>query len=290
MTGFARADGGDDVVGWSWEVRTVNGKGLDIRIRLPAGYERLEKAVRDRCAGHLTRGNVQVNLSTTAGARAQRLVINEDVLAALVEAMERVGRTIDARPPSLDGILALRGVLEMEDVVADEGRRAALDAELITGFDAALDDLGTMRAGEGEAIGAVLAARLDEMARLTKEAEASPARTPEAIRTRLAEQVAVLLDSAPALDPDRLHQEAAILATKADIREELDRLYAHIEAARGLLAGGGAVGRRLDFLAQEFNREVNTLCAKSNDRQLTATGLEMKAVVDQMREQIQNLE
>jgi uncharacterized protein (TIGR00255 family) len=290
MTGFARADGGGDVVGWSWEIRTVNGKGLDIRTRLPAGFERLEKPVRDRCAERLTRGSVQINLSTTAGTQAQHLTINEDALAAIVDAMKRVGGMIDARPPSLDGILALRGVLEMEDAAADEDTRAALDTELVAGFDTALDELGAMRAGEGEAIGAVIMTRLDEMARLTGEAEASPTRTPEAIRTRLAEQVATLLDAAPALDPDRLHQEAAILATKADIREELDRLHAHIEAARGLLASGGPVGRRLDFLAQEFNREVNTLCAKSNDRRLTATGLEMKAVVDQMREQIQNLE
>ncbi|MCB1490076.1 MAG: DUF1732 domain-containing protein, partial [Bauldia sp.] len=154
----------------------------------------------------------------------------------------------------------------------------------------ALAALVAMRAREGEAIGSVLTARLDEMKRLTDAAEASPARAVETIRARLAEQVATLLDAAPALDPDRLHQEAVILATKADIREELDRLYAHIAAARELLASGGAVGRRLDFLAQEFNREVNTLCAKSNDRSLTAIGLDMKAVVDQLREQIQNLE
>lgn len=290
MTGFARASGGGDIMGWSWEVRSVNGKGLDVRIRLPAGFERLEREARDRCAGRLTRGNVQVALTTSVGAKAQRLAINEDGLAKVIDAMERIGQRIDAQPPTLDGILSLRGVVEIEDVAEDEESRETLDGELMDGLDAALDDLAAMREGEGEAIGAVLSARLDEMVKLTADAEASPARTPEAIRTRLAEQIATLLDAAPALDPDRLHQEAAILATKADIREELDRLHAHIDAARELLAAGGPVGRRLDFLAQEFNREVNTLCAKSNDRALTATGLDMKAVVDQMREQIQNLE
>ncbi len=290
MTGFARLDGGGELLRWTWEIRSVNGKGFDVRIRLPVGFERLEPSVRERSAARLARGNVQVALSTNAETAGQRFTINEDVLAKVIDAMERIGRKITVQPPTLDGILALRGVVEMEDAVADEAARQAVDAELLTGLDAALDDLVAMREREGAAIGALLATRLDEMAGLTGQADASPSRAPETIRARLAEQVATLLDAAPALDPDRLHQEAVILATKADIREELDRLHAHADAARDLLAKGGAVGRRLDFLAQEFNREVNTLCAKSNDRALTAIGLDMKAVVDQMREQIQNLE
>lgn len=290
MTGFARADGGGDIVRWAWELRSVNGKGLDVRVRLPAGCDRLEPEVRERCAARLTRGNIQVALSTSAGTEGQRLTINEDVLATVLDAMERIGKKLAVQPPTLDGILALRGVVEVEDRVADEATRETLDAEILAGLDAALDGLVTMREREGAAIGRVLALRLDEMAELTDDAEASPARAPETIRTRLAEQIATLLDAAPALDPDRLYQEAVILATKADIREELDRLHAHIAAARELLGKGGPVGRRLDFLAQEFGREVNTLCAKSNDRALTAIGLDMKAVVDQMREQIQNLE
>lgn len=289
MTGFARADGGE-AMRWTWELRSVNGKGLDVRIRLPSGFERIERDARDRCTTKLGRGNIQVSLSTTAVAGAQTLTINEDVLARVIDAMARIGQKIEAQPPTLDGILALRGVVEVEDIAADETARDALDAEILAGLDAALVDLAAMRGREGAAIGALLSARLDELASLTAAAEASPARQPETIRARLAEQVAALLDAAPALDPDRLHQEAVLLATKADIREELDRLHAHIAATRDLLAEGGPIGRRLDFLAQEFNREVNTLCAKSNDRALTAIGLDMKAVVDQLREQIQNLE
>ncbi len=290
MTGFARADGSTAGVRWIWEMRSVNGKGLDLRLRLPPGSEHLEVPVRERCARRLTRGNIQATLSLDSDAAGQRFRINEAVLAEVMAVMERIGSRLNVQPPTLDGILAIRGVVDVGDEVPDEAARAALDAAVLAGLDAALADLVIMREREGTAIGGVLAMRVDEIARLAGAADASPARTPEAIRARLAEQIATLLDAAPALDPDRLHQEAVLLATKADIREELDRLAAHVEAARALLSEGGPVGRRLDFLAQDFNREVNTLCAKSNDRALTAIGLELKAVVDQLREQIQNLE
>lgn len=291
MTGFAREEGAGPLQRWTWELRSVNGKGLDIRFRLPPGFERLENPARERCAARLTRGNVQASLSVASVAgEGQRFRINEAILARVLEAMSRIDAGFAVQPPTLDGILAIRGVVELEEPVAEEGDRAATDTLILASLDRALTSLAGMRAREGEAIGVMLLARLDEMTRFAGEAERLPARTPEAIRKRLVEQVAALLDAAPALDPDRLHQEAVLLATKADIREELDRLGAHIAAARGLLADGGAIGRRLDFLAQEFNREVNTLCAKSNDRALTAIGLEMKTAVDQMREQIQNLE
>jgi uncharacterized protein (TIGR00255 family) len=290
MTGFARADGTTAGVRWTWEIRSVNGKGLDLRLRLPSGFERLDLAVRERCAARLTRGNIQGTLTIDSEAGGERFRINEAVLAEVLKAMERISGKIDVQPPTLDGILAIRGVVDLVEIAPDEASQAALDEGLLAGLDTALADLVVMRAREGVAIGAVLAARLDEIARLAGAAEASPARTPEVIRQRLAEQIAALLDAAPALDPDRLHQEAVLLAAKADIREEIDRLDAHVDAARALLTAGGPVGRRLDFLAQEFNREVNTLCAKSNDRALTAVGLELKAVVDQLREQIQNLE
>ena len=290
MTGFARHDFPGSGYRATWELRSVNGKGLDIRLRLPPGFERLEVPVRERCAARLARGNVQASLAIQAEASAQRFRINEEILQGVLSAMERIDARFTVQPPTLDGIFAIRGVVELEDADEDETSNAASDAAMLAALDTALDDLVAMRAREGAAIAVAVGARLDAIERLAGDAEASPARTPEAIRARLAEQIATLLDAAPALDPDRLHQEAVLLATKADIREEIDRLQAHVAAARELLAAGGPVGRRLDFLAQEFNREVNTLCAKSNDRALTATGLDMKAVVDQLREQIQNLE
>ena len=290
MTAFARVDGAGEGYRWTWELRSVNGKGLDIRLRLPPGFDHVEPGAREKIAARLVRGNVQAGLAVQHEAGATSVRVNEDVLAEVIAAMARVGAAVTAAPPTLDGILAIRGVLETAESEPDEATRARLAGLIIADLDRAAADLVAMRAGEGAAIASVLSARLDEMERLTRAAEASPARTPEAIRTRLAEQVAALLGAAPALDPARLHQEAVLLATRADIREEIDRLYAHIAAARELIAGGAAVGRKLDFLAQEFNREVNTLCSKSNDRALTGLGLEMKAAVDQLREQVQNVE
>ena len=290
MTGFARTDGSGGAYRWTWELRSVNGKGLDVRLRLPPGFEQLEAMSRERIGAALVRGNIQATLTMQHQAGAGRVKVNEQVLAEMIAAMERIGKKISAAPPTLDGILALRGVLETVDEADDEAGRTAMMARILTDLDAAVAGLVADRGREGRAIGAVLSSRLDEMARLAHAAETSPARTPEAIRTRLAEQIAALTATSTGLDPDRLHQEAVIIATRADIREELDRLAAHNEAARGMLAEDGPIGRRMDFLAQEFNREVNTLCAKSNDRGLTSIGLELKALVDQFREQVQNLE
>ena len=290
MTGFARADGTAFGYRWTWEIRSVNGKGLDIRHRIPPGFERPDAPARERCAASLARGNIQATLTVASDATANHIKVNQDVLGEVLAAMRSVAEKIDAQPPTLDGIFAIRGVIEFAEDEIDESTRSSLDGDILETLDRALADLVAMRAGEGTAIGAVLNARLVEVASLVRAAEASPARSPEVIRTRLAEQISTLLDASPKLDSDCLHQEAVILATKADIREEIDRLDAHVVAATELLAKGGPIGRRMDFLAQEFNREANTLCAKSNDRALTATGLELKAVVDQLREQIQNLE
>jgi uncharacterized protein (TIGR00255 family) len=290
MTGFARAAGAGHGYRWTWELRSVNGKGLDIRLRLPPSFDTLDQPVRERIGKLLQRGNLQVGLSLQRETTAQALRVNEELLRQVLDLVRRVGSEIDAAPPTLDGLLSIRGILETVDAEDDPAVAEALATDLLADLDIALSELVIARNREGAAIGAVLNARMDEIERLTAAAEASPARTVEAIRKKLADQVAALLDASPALDPDRLHQEAALLATRADIREELDRLTAHVAAARALLAEGGPVGRKLDFLAQEFNRETNTLCAKANDRSLTALGLDLKAAVDQLREQVQNLE
>ncbi|HEY4863772.1 MAG TPA: DUF1732 domain-containing protein, partial [Xanthobacteraceae bacterium] len=216
--------------------------------------------------------------------------VNEEVLAALLETIHKIAKRVDASPPSLDGILGLKGVMEITETEENAGDRREAEGAVAKGFEAALSDLVNARRNEGAALARVLEARLVEIARLTAAAEASPARAPEAIRARLAEQVKSIIGTGEKLDSDRLYQEAILLAAKADVREELDRLKAHVEAAQKLLAEGGPVGRKLDFLAQELNRESNTLCAKSNDVSLTAIGLDLKAAVDQFREQVQNLE
>jgi len=290
MTGFARTDGFDHAHRWTWEMRSVNGKGLDIRLRLPPGFDRLEMPVKERAGKLFVRGNCAFNLTLQRETPATTLKINEQVLDAVIAAMNLVALKVDATAPTLDGILAIRGVIEQADATDDPEMRASLDAALLAGADAALDALATARAQEGASIRAVLEGHIARIEALTEAAERNPARRPEAIRERLRAQIEELIGAAPTLDPQRLHQEAILIATKADIREEIDRLTAHVGQARQLLATGGAVGRRLDFLAQEFNRESNTLCSKSNDTDLTAIGLDLKAAVDQLREQIQNIE
>jgi len=292
MTAFARVQGESGAVRWTWELRSVNGKNLDLRIRIPTGLEALEPKIRERCSKVLRRGNVTLGLSMQRDQGEAVLSINENALEAVLAAIELLkARVPDVSQPSLDGILSQKGVFELKEPEDDEETRSVLHSALLTTLDRALLDLVDMRHTEGTAISKVLNAQIDKISDLTNAAEALPARTLEAIRTRLQAQVAALLDvSNGQLDAQRLHQEAAILATKADIREELDRLHAHVKAVRDLTEKGGAIGRRLDFLAQEFNRETNTLCSKSNDVALTTIGLDLKSVIDQMREQIQNLE
>ncbi|WP_244501826.1 YicC/YloC family endoribonuclease [Stappia sp. ES.058] len=291
MTGFGRVDAGEGGARWTWELRSVNGKGLDVRLRLPSGLEVMESHCRETAAGEMSRGNVTVGLSFQRAQREAVPQINEAALNAFLAALETVHRRVpDAAPVALDGILAQRGIIEWKEPEEDPAERARLISALKASLAAALDALIAMRRSEGAAIETVLRGQLSKIARLTQAAEAAPSRHPEAIQARLAAQVEALLGTGAPLDVERLHQEAVLLATKADIREELDRLQAHVEAALALLDGGGAVGRRLDFLAQEFNREANTLCSKSNGTELTAIGLELKTVIDQMREQIQNLE
>lgn len=290
MTGFARSHGAATNYAWSWEIKSVNAKGLDLRLRLPPGFDGVEVAVRARAAETLSRGNVYATLTVTREGAAPVVRINEPVLDALVNAIGSLKGRVNARKPSLDGLLGLKGVIEIEDQAETEEAKAAAEAAFVAGFSEALKGLSEMRRHEGSALGVILSARLDEMAALAARADQAPGRQPEAVKKKLADQIAQLLEGSQRLDPDRLHQEAILLAGKADIREELDRLAAHIAQARKLLSGGGAIGRRLDFLSQELNRETNTLCSKSNDIELTNIGLELKSVVEQFREQVQNLE
>jgi uncharacterized protein (TIGR00255 family) len=290
MTGFARGHGVSGSYAWAWEVKSVNGRGLDLRLRLPPGWDAIEAPVRARTAERLARGSIQANLTVERSGIQPVVRINAGVLEAILTTVRQLAPRIEASPPSLDGLLALKGVMEVDDAEESEAERRTAEAAAIVGFSEVLSALAEMRRHEGAALGRVLAARLGEIAALAKRAEHAPGRRPEAIRARLAEQVAALMAQSDRFDPDRLHQEAILIATKADVREELDRLAAHVAQARLLVDQGEPTGRRLDFLAQELNREANTLCAKANDVELTNIGLELKAAVEQFREQVQNVE
>ncbi|MEO8137655.1 MAG: YicC/YloC family endoribonuclease [Betaproteobacteria bacterium] len=291
MTGFARAVAEQDGTSIAWEVKSVNGKNVEVRLRLPQGFERLEPAVRQTLQKRFSRGNFQATLTIgrAAGAQAQP-VVNEAFLRDLAGLAKRLQEQFGVAPATADGLLALRGVLDIPESAETEEARAALDTAILSALEVALGGLEQARRGEGAALAALLSGHIDAIEALTLGAEADPSREPAAIRERIAEQVRLLMDASANLDASRLHMEAAFLATKADIREEIDRLKTHVASGRVLLAGGGAIGRKLDFLAQEFNRESNTLCSKSNAAAVTAIGLELKAVVDQFREQVQNLE
>jgi len=291
MTGFARASTTSGPFSLNWEIKSVNAKGLDLRLRLPPGWDGIEAAVRKAAALKLQRGTVYATLNVARAQAAPDLRINEEVLSALVRVAKNLAAELNAPPPQVDGLLAVKGVVELVEPEESEAVRASAEAQAAALFAGALDALCDMRQREGAALRDILTQRLDEFGALAARAEQAAARAPELIRARLDEQVKTLLESAGArLDADRLHQEAVLIAARADIREELDRIAAHIAQARELLAKGGAVGRRLDFLAQEFNREVNTTCSKANDLDLTRIGLDMKNVVEQFREQVQNLE
>jgi uncharacterized protein (TIGR00255 family) len=288
MTGFARTAGTAGIHAWAWEIRSVNGRGLDVRVRVPPGFEILAEAARKRLTGAFARGTLHVNLSVSSDAGPPRPRINEAALAALLEALARLPASAALRPPSYDGLLGIRGVVEFTD--EGEDALAAIEAPALAGLEAVVLALKEARASEGRALESVVTGHLDSIARLTGEAERHPARGTEAIRERIAAQVGALLEASQALDPQRLHQEAALIAVRADIREEIDRLHAHVAALRILLGQGGPIGRKLDFLSQEFGREASTLCAKAGDAGLSRIGLELRTVVDQMREQVQNVE
>jgi uncharacterized protein (TIGR00255 family) len=288
MTGFAREAGAIGGHAFAWEVRSVNGRGLDVRVRVPPGFDRFSEAARKLVSSAFSRGTLHINLTVTSQAASARPRINREALEALVAEAGRVALPPGMAPASLDGLLAIRGVVEIAE--EDEDAAGALEAPLTAALTALVASLKQARGAEGQALEAVLRGHLETIARLTAEAEAHPARSVEAIRERLAGQVAALMEGNAALDPQRLHQEAALLSVKADIREEIDRLHAHVAALRALLVQGGPIGRKLDFLAQEFGREASTLCAKAGDPGLSRIGLDLRTTVDQLREQVQNVE
>lgn len=293
MTGYARAEGRDAQGSWVWEGKSVNGRGLELRCKSAPGYDGLEVHAREAAAKRLKRGSVQLSLAVRAEADQSQVKVNEALLEQLLGICGEWQKKHPAvQPARLDGLLAIKGVLEAaEGEVADaDALRAAREEAMKASLEAMLDQLAAMRRVEGARIAAVLASQLDEIATLAARAGACAVLRPEAVRERLRAQVAQVLEAAPSLPEERIAQEVALIAVKADVREELDRLAAHVAAARDLLAQGGAIGRKLDFLAQEFNREANTLCSKSSDVELTRVGLDLKAVIDQFKEQVQNIE
>ena len=290
MTGFSRSEGMAEGMSWAWELRSVNGRGLELRFRLPGGFDGLEAGLKDIAGKVLKRGNVTANL-TIKRDEAARLVADPAALGQVLKlAMEVAAHIPGAEPPRAEALLALPGVLRSVAPEQNEAAMAAQASAVQAGFAQALDGLKTARQGEGTRLGLVLAGHLDEIERLCARAAAEAAGQPAMQRARMLDVIRALLAEVPALPEERIAQEVAVLAGKSDVREELDRLDAHVHAARGLLADGETVGRRLDFLVQEFNREANTLCSKSASVTLTATGLKLKATIEQFREQVQNVE
>ncbi len=287
MTGFASAAGRDGETAWTWELKSVNGRSLDIRCRLPATLEGLEPAVRAHLQERFKRGSMTATLSLAKPTGALRLRLNQAVVDQLEDIIEALSIRVKADTPRLDGLLGIKGVVEAIEEEAEPEQR---ERAILATFTDAADALARTRAQEGERLAAVLTTHLDEAEAAAKRAALSAAAQPEAIRKRMAAQIDALLQAAPALPAERLAQEAALLAARADVREEIDRLRSHLSAARELVRDGGAIGRRLDFLCQELNREANTICSKSTDLELTRAGLDIKTVVDQLREQVQNIE
>lgn len=289
MTGFARVAFEVDGAKFSWELKSVNARGLEVRLRLPPGLDHLEADARVMVRAEVARGSCFFVLQKEGDAARPQLSVNEDALALVVAAARRLAAAEGIAMPTADGLLAIPGVLR-DGSATEEGEAAERrDAAILTALGEAISGLAATRLEEGGRLAAVLDRQLAEIARLVDEADRISAEAPEVLKARIREQVALLTAEPNGLNPERLHQEALLAATRADVREELDRLRSHVAGVRDLIRAGGAVGRRLDFLAQEFNREANTLCAKAFDRRLTAVGIEIKATIDQFREQVQNL-
>ena len=291
MTGFARAASTHEEWSWSWELKSVNAKGLDVRTRLPMGFDGLEVATRGKLSKAFKRGSITAALTLRQSGGATRYQINRPHLDILVSESKRIaGENPDLAPASADGLLGLRGVIEVEDDDAVDQERAGLESLMVSSLDEAVTMLSSTRAEEGARLGQVLNEFIDHLSSLLDDVAKAAELQPDIIKERLKSQIEDLVSDISVLDPTRLEQEAAIIMTKADIREELDRFAAHIASVRELMAEGGPVGRRLDFLCQELNREANTICSKAHDTSVTRLGLDMKATVEQFREQVQNIE
>lgn len=290
MTGFARTSGAVGDFLWTWELKSVNGRSLDVRCRVPQGFEAMDGLARQAAAEYLKRGNLSANLTVDDVASRGRLTVNRTALDQILSLVAEMQGRIDARPASLDGLLGLKGVLELETPPVDADTLARRQKAIEAGLKQAMTELGAMRQIEGKRLADVIGGHLDEVERLRVAAVSTAGAQPINIRRRLEEQLRELMPEGIPVDPERLAQELAIVAGRADVREEIDRLAAHVAATRDLIKKGGAVGRKLDFLCQEFNREANTLCSKAADLALTNLGIELKAAIEQLREQIQNIE
>jgi uncharacterized protein (TIGR00255 family) len=291
MTGFARTTGQLEGASWSWELKSVNAKGFDLRLRLPSGLDGVEAEVRRMLGTVIGRGTVNIALDLTRATKTPNIKINEALVKGLAEKLSQAARDVGLQPPTMDAILSLKGVVEVVEETECQQARDALNAALLLSFEDAVVSLCATRQAEGAALKAVLVARIDDIRVLVEQADRLPSRSADAIKARLSKQIEDLLAGfSEQLDSQRLHQEAMLMAIKADIREELDRLESHVSQTRDLIARGGPIGRRLDFMAQEFSRETNTLCAKSNDVALTRIGIDLKTLVEQFREQVQNVE
>ena len=290
MTGFGRSAGVHGETSWHWEVRSVNGRGLELRFRMPSGLEGLEIKARSQAQEKLARGNCTLNLALRRETGQLAIRLNEAALSQALAAAERAQALTHKEAPNLDTLLAMRGVVEVVEGEESEEAHAKLEDALLKGLGGALDQLVAARKAEGARLACVMTNQLGQISDLVERVADASARQPQAIRQRLTEQVTRIMETGAGLDPERLHQEALLLAAKADIQEELDRLRAHVAAANDILAQDPPAGRGLEFLAQEFNREANTLCSKASDVEISRAGLELKTVIDQLREQVQNIE
>jgi len=289
MTGFGAADGAlDGGARWGWEARSVNGKSLDVRLRTPPGFDGLEAAARAAAGERFARGSITLSLTVSHAARTPRMRVNADALSQALAAATALSAQSGLAPATADGVLALRGVIEIAD--DDAGPDDALRAAARNGLAAALDALAQARAEEGARLATILKTHLARIDSLSQAAADAVATRDAGLKDRLTAALAVWSEAAPPLSEERIAQEAALLLVKADVREELDRLRAHVDALRALAEGGGPVGRKADFLCQELNREANTLCSKSQDAALTGIGVDLKTAIDQLREQVQNVE